>query len=377
MPAKTTTKKTKKRNGVTVRRNGETKTLYGAAAQKVLKKRNAAKRRNATGYSADTPIAVTQHYRSGGPGYASKRERIIKAGQRDLFAQDASMGELLGFIRKNPTVVDAVKRKLGAEGFRTASPSLLKRTMREVIRDARQQKRARNPRFLVVGSTRDGRTADLGFLVAENQTKAVARAKALYKQAGYTKFTATQTDKQDFIGGKTLERAKRKAAAKRTRRNPEPGELFEMFTGQEHDSHANVIAPEGAPRDLDEIGDFVEFKWTDNEGRQFTVNLEEQSLAQTLAVHRYADGRDELFLVSAPGQPLAYFGNYLPPGNHGHITEVTYRAQKVHLGDSKPRLYYHKLGEETGQPPVLHINKDGNLIFKGGAYWIEDRGIVN
>lgn len=338
-------KAVKKKNGkkaVSVKRNG--KVLYGAVAQNILKKRAAAARkraasattaktnpkpaakkkaakknaskkrstkRNAEAYSPSSPIKVTQYYRSGGPGYATARERIIRQGQRDMFAPDASMDQLLGFLRKNPTVIDAVRRKLGATKFATASPSLLKKTMREVIAGAR---------------------------------------------------------------GKTKTK---KANPRKTRRNPDAGELFETFTGQQHTHHDEVIAPTGAPRNLDELGDFVEFKWIDADGKRYTVNLEKQGIEAKLAAHQFADRRQELVLVSAPGSPLPYFGDYLPHGDHGYIYEVTYRAQKAHLGDTKPQLYYHTLGEETGQPPILHINKNGELIFKGGEYWIEATGIHN
>ncbi len=391
-----TTKKSKKNPGV--RRNG--KVLYGAAAQAVLKQRAAKKRRasaagkkvnpkraskkaaskrNSASYSSATPIAVTQHYRSGGPGYATARERIIKQGQRDLFAPDASMDQLLGFLRKNPTVIDAVRKKLGAKRFETASPSLLKKTMREVIAGARgkatgKQGRQRNPRYLVTGINSAGKEIELGVLVSPNKMQAVKKAKSLYSHAGYAKFAATLSDKQDYFGGE--KRAPIPKKKKAERRNPD-GELFELFTGQPHTGHATVVAPTGAPRNLDELGDFVEFKWIDADGKRHTVNLEDQEIAAKLAGHQYADGRFELVLTSAPGQKLPYFGGYLPPGNHGYIYEVTYRAQKSHLGDTKPRLYYHTLGEETGKPPIFHINKDGELIFKGGEYWIEASGIHN
>ncbi|HMV47025.1 MAG TPA: hypothetical protein PLD20_05795 [Blastocatellia bacterium] len=387
---KKTTKKSKKNPGV--RRNG--KVLYGAAAKAVLKQRAAKKRRasaaakktnpkragkkaaskrNSASYSSATPISVTHHYRSGGPGYATARERIIKQGQRDLFAPDASMDQLLGFLRKNPTVIDAVRKKLGAERFKTASPSLLKKTMREVIDGARGKGKQRNPRYLVTGINSAGKETELGFLVSPNKMQAVKKAKSIYEQAGYNKFAATLSDKQDYFGGEKRAPIPKK---KPKRRNPD-GELFEMFTGQPHTGHVGVIAPTGAPRNLDELGDFVEFKWIDAAGNRHTVNLEDQGIAAKLAGHQYADGRFEMVLTSAPGQKLPYFGDYLPAGDHGYIYEVTYRAQKAHLGDTKPRLYYHKLGEETGNPPIFHINRDGELIFKGGEYWIEASGIHN
>ncbi len=338
-----TTKKTKKKASVSVKRNG--KTLYGAVAKNILKKRAAAARkraaaattatpktnpkkkaakknvskkratkRNGEAYSPSQPIKVTQYYRSGGPGYATARERIIRQGQRDMFAPDASMNELLSFLRKNPTVIDAVRKKLGATKFATASPSLLKKTMREIVAGVHSKKAA--PK-------------------------------------------------------------KRNTAKIRNRRNPEAGAIFEEFTGQQHTHHDEVTAPTGAPRNLDELGDFVEFKWMDADGKRHTVNLEGQGVPAKLAAHQYANGHQELVLVSAPNSPLPFFGDYLPHGDHGYIYEVTYRAQKLHLGDTKPQLYYHTLGEETGKPPILHINKSGELIFKDGEYWIKATGIHN
>lgn len=181
------------------------------------------------------------------------------------------------------------------------------------------------------------------------------------------------------VAGLSAKKASKKSnsAKKRPRRNPPAGELYETFTGLPHTGHDIVTAPTGAPSNLDQCGQFVEFKWIDLDGKRHTVNLEQQGIPAILAAHRFANSHDELFLVSAPGLPLPNFGDYLPKGDNGYIYEVTYRAQKAHLGDTKPQLYYHTLGEETGQPPVLHINKDGELIFKGGEYWIEATGIHN
>jgi hypothetical protein len=412
--AKRTTKKAKKNPAkVTIRRNGETKTLYGAAALKVLEqrkaksktaakrknaaakskpkpasqkkavKKNAAKkslkktaRRNASDYSSATPIAVTKHFRSGGPGYATARERIIKAGQRDLFAPQASQEELLGFLRRNPTVTDYVKKRLGAERFKTASPSLLKQTMRQVIKEARskQTPKTKNPRYLVTG---DGR--ELGILVAPNALQAAQRAKELYGSRGYQKFKATKVAQQDFIGGRTdlaakarAQRAKKKSNPRkaRGRRNPEAGALYETFTGMPSTGYDVVTAPNGTPANVDQLGQFLRFKWQDWDGHKYTVELEKNNVPALLAVSRNKDGYDTLYA-------LGDWALELPAGDHGYITRIEYRAQKVHLGDTSPRVYYHDLGEETGEPPVLRVDKEGKLIFRDGAYWIEDRGIVN
>jgi hypothetical protein len=97
-------------------------------------KKATAKRPNASKFSSETPIEVSHHFRSGGPGFKTKRQRIIESGQRDLFAPEAEMAEQLKWLRRNPTILDAVQRKLGKQGFAKASPSKLKRTMIEVVK---------------------------------------------------------------------------------------------------------------------------------------------------------------------------------------------------------------------------------------------------
>mgnify|MGYP001034121860 CR=1 FL=1 len=318
------TTKSKKKNGV--RKNG--KLLFGAAAKAVLKQRAAKKRRTAA-------------KAKGNPKPAKKKAKKRPAGKG--YAKPA----------KKRAAKKAVKR---TAAHRATSP----------------RKAKRNPRYLVTGTKKTGGTTELGILTAPNKMQAVKRARTIYGAANYSKFSAVLSDKADYIGGRSPARKPKK----KPRKNPQ-GELYEMFTGQPHTGHEKVIAPTGAPAHLDQLGDFVEFKWMDADGKRHTVNLEKQGIHAILAGHQYADGRFDLVLTSAPGQPLPYFGDYLPHGDHGYIYEVTYRAQKAHLGDTKPQLYYHKLGEETGKPPIFHINKEGELVFKGGEYWIEASGIHN
>lgn len=347
------------------------------------------KKRNAAEYSPATPIAVTKHFRSGGPGYATAREKIIRAGQRDLFAQEASADQLLGWLRKNPTVTELAQKRLGAERFKTASPSLLKQTFRQIIREAKAGGAPRkNPRYLVT----DQHGNDLGILVAENATKAVKRAKGIYP--GTSKLTATKVAQQDFIGGRadlvkkaraqqakktvkksTVKKSARPASKPATRgsvarRNPEAGEIYESFTGMPSTGYDVVTAPNGTPANVDQLGQFTNFHWQDWNGKKYRVDLEKLGIPALLAANRNKEGFDALYA-------LGDFVLDMPPGDHGYITRVEYRAQKAHLGDDSPRVYYHELGEETGEPPVLRVDKEGHMHFRGGAYTIEGRGIVN
>lgn len=316
----------KKRATVSVKRNG--KTLYGAVAQNILKKRAAAKRRAAAKVN---------------PKPAAQKRAATTA-------------------KAHPTR-QAVKKTVSKKRI---NPKVKRNGLFSGIADKaeRAAKWAKTQTFKISALDYERAPKRVFKVKASSGEEALRIAKSQHGTERYGRFK---------VGNPNLRAT---TAKRRTRRNPD-GELYETFTGQQHTHHDEVTAPTGAPRNLDELGDFVEFKWIDNEGHKYTVNLEKQGIDSKLAGHQYADGRYELALVSAPGAPLPFFGDYLPHGDHGHIYEVTYRAQKLHLGDTKPQLYFHTLGEETGRPPVLHINKDGELIFKGGEYWIEASGIHN
>ena len=61
----------------------------------------------------------------------------------------------------------------------------------------------------------------------------------------------------------------------------------------------------------------------------------------------------------------------------GEVTQLEYFTRKK-LDNFQPVYYYHELGEETGELPRLmydQLNKQLHLI--GGAYEVQDVGIVN
>ena len=61
----------------------------------------------------------------------------------------------------------------------------------------------------------------------------------------------------------------------------------------------------------------------------------------------------------------------------GEIVRVEYETDKPHLGQPTPAIYFHELGEETGERPTLRIDEEGLLHIDGGAYHIEADGIHN
>jgi hypothetical protein len=61
----------------------------------------------------------------------------------------------------------------------------------------------------------------------------------------------------------------------------------------------------------------------------------------------------------------------------GEIEQIEYQTSKPHLGHDNETIYYHQLGEETGERPVLEITPEGELQIIGGNYRIEADGIHN
>jgi len=60
----------------------------------------------------------------------------------------------------------------------------------------------------------------------------------------------------------------------------------------------------------------------------------------------------------------------------GHCVRVEYLARKIHA-NYEPVVYYHKMGEKTGDQPTLIYDKlRKQIFFTGGAYFIDkDKGV--
>jgi hypothetical protein len=61
----------------------------------------------------------------------------------------------------------------------------------------------------------------------------------------------------------------------------------------------------------------------------------------------------------------------------GEIEQIEYQTSKPHLGHEQETIYYHQLGEETGERPILEITPEGEPQIVGGDYRIEADGIHN
>lgn len=149
---------------------------------------------------------------------------------------------------------------------------------------------------------------------------------------------------------------------KRSRRNPPVREIFETFNGRPATRATSVSAPRRTPGRVAQLGRLRLIRTAD--GRTWRFPGER---APFLA----ADSRGKLHVVG--GQ---YRAN--PAGEIcGEIEQIEYQTSKPHLGHEQETIYYHQLGEETGERPILEITPEGELQILGGDYRIESDGIHN
>jgi hypothetical protein len=149
---------------------------------------------------------------------------------------------------------------------------------------------------------------------------------------------------------------------KRETRNPPVREIFETFNGRPATKTTSVQAPRRTPARVAQLGRLRLIRTAD--GRTWRFPGER---APFLA----ADSRGKLHVVG--GQ---YRAN--PAGEIcGEIEQIEYQTSKPHLGHEQETIYYHQLGEETGERPILEITPEGELQIIGGDYRIEADGIHN
>lgn len=154
---------------------------------------------------------------------------------------------------------------------------------------------------------------------------------------------------------------------KRARRNPgkatrKTAALYERFSGKPARRQNSVSAPSNTPAQVAKLGILRLIETSDGRRWKFSGND-----APFLA----ADHKQKLHVVGG-----RYRAN---PGGQdcGEIVRIEYETDKPHLGQKAPAIYFHELGEETGDRPTLVIDGDGLIRIEGGEYWIEADGIHN
>lgn len=156
-----------------------------------------------------------------------------------------------------------------------------------------------------------------------------------------------------------------KAVAKLIRKkktNPSASSIRKTFAGR-YDKDSTLAFPDGTP-----AGKLAKL------GKLVLIQTEAGTIKPINGTAWLcADSKGKLHIGSVNKSKL--FGG--PAQNFGKVSKVEYQESKPHLGYPSQTIWFHKMGEESGQKPSLYADGKGGLCFKGGAYRITERGIEN
>ena len=161
------------------------------------------------------------------------------------------------------------------------------------------------------------------------------------------------------LAGRAIKRSA--GLLKKRRRNTSAESIRKEFAGSVNGSR-DLFFPQGTPQGLAKLGKLVSI--TTEEGTIKPVHG---------SAWLCADTKEKLHIGATSNTPL-FSG---PARSFGKVTKVEYESSKPHLGYRGPIIWFHKLGEETGEKPTLHADGKGGLKFKGGRYRLTRRGIEN
>ena len=157
----------------------------------------------------------------------------------------------------------------------------------------------------------------------------------------------------------------------RKRRNPDAAteqaaEDFEQFHGRPPKGQVEMEISDHAPKKgLSVLGALREIK------------LSNGSTWRPMRTNLLRDTRGRLWIGGPKYQPKISGLSAQEVVSVAQIIHVVYAAKKNHLGDKNSVEYIHTLGEETGERPLLAVDNQGYAIIHGGAYSIDERGIIN
>jgi hypothetical protein len=409
--------------------------LLGEAVQRalyeVIAREQRRSRRNPAEKDPEHPIEVTRHYRGGPPGYLSPWQRAMSIGQQELFDTGIKLAPRAAELRARisnpgatkPVYQSGLKQATAGQLPRLARVGLrVGRTPAEIRSDlattgrftAEQIRRAIDQATTAERRSNPGRRSRLNPTVDEIYYKQFPRRPAMQK-AQYLKIlkgherkaekifklvvklfsmpiAGAKPDRERLIGANSaaiqtlanlteyFQREQPSSAEfdnvldeqiayyqeqlenKGLKRNPPVREIFETFNGRPATRASSVQAPRRTPARVAQLGRLRLIRTAD--GRTWRFPGER---APFLA----ADARGKLHVVG--GQ---YRAN--PAGEEcGEIEQIEYQTSKPHLGHDNETIYYHQLGEETGERPILEITPEGELQIVGGDYRIEADGIHN
>lgn len=382
------------------------------SARQVLTK--AIKRvKNVLEKDAEHPIEVTRHYRSGGLNYLSPWQRAMAMGQVELFETGTPLSKRAAELRaehfaklKNLGVTkkayqSGLKEATAAQLGRLARIGLrtghavgtiradLRRTKRfneEQIERGLEQARAaeekakkqnplraakRNPSEVFDYTIGDWWIIALEYgddsALTDEDIDALARFQAKLPRGGSWVY-----DDQAYFGRDQISGLKGNVVDAQYvvhKRNPSTAgkarkvkRLYQTFSGKKAKKSQDVIAPQGTPKQVAKLGTLRAIKTTNGKTWRFPGKD-----APILA----ADHKQKLHIVGG-----RYRAN--PTASEcGEIERIEYEASKPHLGHPTKAIYYHELGEDTGERPSLRIDADGMMHIDGGNYRLEADGIHN
>ena len=391
---------------------------------------NAQKKRNPAEKDAEHPIEVTRHFRGGPPGYLSPWQKAMAIGQQELFDTGIKLAPRAAELRAARLSNPGATKPVYQSGLKQATAGQLPRLARVGLRVGKTPAEIRSDLATTGRFTAEQiRRAIDQATTAErrsNPTKQRRRNSREYDGPSYPFLKIAMVDPNKPWGGadwfrlNEADRIKRNILSmqrsgiyppgpqrfeiydtregafretgeyitidpltyraisdpdydewiksvvpnprKRETRNPPVRQIFETFNGRPATKTTIVQAPRRTPARVAQLGRLRLIRTAD--GRTWRFPGER---APFLA----ADSRGKLHVVG--GQ---YRAN--PAGEEcGEIEQIEYQTSKPHLGHDNETIYYHQLGEETGERPILGITPAGELQITGGNYRIEADGIHN
>lgn len=383
--------------------------------RRALKNAEFGGKRNPAEKDSEHPIEVTKHYRGGPPGYLSPWQKAMAIGQQELFDTGIKLAPRAAELRariSNPGATKPVYQsglkqatagqlpRLARVGLRVGhSPAEIRSDLattgrfsaeqiRRAIDQATTAERRSNPGFSIPDYKATPRLKKLlesyynirllyrqreipnksPWYLKEAHDEAKKDVEYILSRLGDEEYTikltqdAIRNTRDLMLEHEKMRERQRRGLPPQQRRNPPVRQIFETFNGRPATKTTSVQAPRRTPGRVAQLGRLRLIRTAD--GRTWRFPGER---APFLA----ADSRGKLHVVG--GQ---YRAN--PAGEQcGEIEQIEYQTSKPHLGHDNETIYYHQLGEETGERPLLEITPEGELQIVGGDYRIEADGIHN
>lgn len=362
------------------------------------------------------PIEVTRHFRGGPPGYLSPWQKAMAIGQQELFETGIKLAPRAAELRAARLSNPGATKPVYQSGLKQATAAQLPRLARVGLRVGRTPAEIRSDlattgrftaeqiRRAIDQATTAERRSNPGFSIPdykatpklkklletyynirlqyrqrtipkkspwylkEAQDEAKADVEYILSRLGDEEYTikltqdAIRNTRDLMLEHEKIRERQRRGLPPQQRRNPPVREIFETFNGRPATKTTSVEAPRRTPARVAQLGRLRLIRTADGRTWRFPGDR-----APFLA----ADSRGKLHVVG--GQ---YRAN--PAGEEcGEIEQIEYQTSKPHLGHDHETIYYHQLGEETGERPVLEITPEGELQIIGGNYRIEADGIHN